>query len=142
MHLFRELDNWDVSIKHFKDLGDKGFADHMRTKLARESSLTIAEAVQVKQVADQWIKSEQDRAIASHERYLSEPKAFFAVGRDPVRQREHWATVDQAIAQLVAALGSREFSKLDLYTRHMDDRGKASMEAARQHSLAEQKAKQ
>lgn len=40
-------------------------------------------------------------------------------------RKEHTNLMDQAIANLVAVLGSRSFSRLDLYTRHMDDRFKA-----------------
>jgi len=128
---FRVLIGWDEAAKTSLSAGgDAEMAEAWRTRLQKYSGLTAEEAEQVKQVARKYLADRQSfeqkaAAIASQyrathpyeQRKLNDPvPPEFA----PLRQ-ESLDLVHHAIAELVTALGSRSFSRLDLYTIHMDD---------------------
>jgi hypothetical protein len=139
--LFAGLKGYEETAKKLDDEGNSGWAEHYRTKLERESGLTATEAEQVKQIALQYFQDlvtngEKSRAI--QERIMAESPHSWrqAIFSDPEyaalhEQKEN--QMNQAIAKLVSILGSRSFTKLDFYTRHMDDQ----MKAAHARKLAE-----
>jgi len=135
MYFFEMLRSWDTLAKRAENSGDSGWAEYYRTKLAKESGLTEEQADQVKKIVYQHLQDEQasgQRVEETNKKsgaYLHRPdpghgqKLVITPEQAALRQ-EHWDLVNKAIAQLVSTLGSRPFSKLDLYTRHMDDRMK------------------
>jgi hypothetical protein len=137
MYFFDMLRSWDASAKDYEKAGNQGWAEHWRTKLARESGLTEEQEDQVKQIASQYRQDEQAWQLKTDEEGRKFRATFFTMPRPNPNQKfvitpeqaalrqEHWDLVNKAIAQLVSTLGSRSFSRLDLYTRHMDDRMKA-----------------
>jgi len=143
---FGELRGWDKIAKCYEDKGDAGWADHFRTKLERESGLTSSEAAEVKRIVFQYFQDDQNaenqmseirsRAIADY------PNSWKSViYSDPeyiALHKQKSNLLNQTIAQLVSTLGSRPFTKLDLYTRHYKDRMKAAQEPRKAEGVTPQ----
>jgi hypothetical protein len=133
---FMELRAWDEIAKCYSDKGDAGWADHMRSKLERESGLTASEADQVKQIMYQYfqdLETNDQKSRAIQERMMAESpdswrQAIFSDPEYAALHEQHENLTNQAVAQLVSTLGSRPFTKLDLYTRHYKDRMKAAQD--------------
>jgi hypothetical protein len=101
--------------------------------LERESAITPEEAANVRQIVTQYFKDEEARSARVQEirsqAIASGGDSCQAVFSDPdymALHKQQWGLIDQSIAQLVSALGARSFSRLDLYTRHMNDRSNAT----------------
>jgi hypothetical protein len=120
----------------------------MLSKLERESGLTSSEAEEVKKIVFQYIQDDQDDGKRLEEirnnAIADSPNSWKSViYSDPeyvALHKQKSNLLNQAIAQLVSTLGSRPFTKLDLYTRHYKDRMKAAQ--ARKQAESSQGEKQ
>jgi hypothetical protein len=137
LYFFGQLRAWNEVAKKEEDAGNTGWAEHWRTRLEKRSGLTAAEADQVKKIAFQYFqddKSLRQRSMDADIQSGSPKLRHHNIGEKLVispeasaLMKEHYDLVNKAIAQLVTDLGSRSFSKLDLFTRHMDDQMKANL---------------
>jgi hypothetical protein len=107
---FNQVYTWDLFAKQADKSGDAGWAEHWRTRLQKMSGLTAVQADAVTKVALKWQADVSTGAITPN-------------GRDE--------SVNRCIAELVATLGSRPFSRLDQFTRHMNDQSNSRNEKGR-----------
>ena len=141
---FRELRAWDDNADNLDASGNSDRSEFSRTRLEKESGLTSSDAADVKRIVFQYIQDDQDerkimdgirnRAIAA---YPNSWKSI--VYSDPEYVNLHKLQsklLDRAIAQLASTLGSKRFTKLDVYTRHYNDRTPAAQ--ARKHTESSQ----
>jgi hypothetical protein len=131
---FRELRAWDENADHLDAPENSDSSEFSLPRLEKESGLTSSEAAWVRRIVFQYIQDDQDdarimtgirnRAIAD---YPNSWKSI--VYSDPEYVNLHKLQsklLTRAIAQLASILGSKRFTKLDSYTRHYEDRTKAS----------------
>jgi len=138
---FMVVRGWDDAAKSTDATGgDHGMAEAWRTRLKKQSGLTSSEADEVKKIAYQYLEDDaawaQRFVEAGYQARTDHPNAMpgsYPTPEIDALRREHIDLVNKAIANLVTTLGSRSFSRLDLFTRHMDDWLKNSV--ARQNSV-------
>jgi hypothetical protein len=135
---FRVLIGWDEAAKTSLSAGgDAEMAEAWRTRLQKYSGLTAEESEQVKQVARKYLADRQsfdDKAAAMGSAYrAAHPHEIPNINAIPPEldalRQERLDVVRRAEAELLTALGSRSFSRLDLYTIHMDDWSKNNNKA-------------
>jgi hypothetical protein len=136
----------DEAARSMQASGNLEMAQHVGSLLQVKSGLTEEESSRVKEIA-----AEYKRAVdASNE--MGRQLERGDVGKptrptDPVQaaalnasyaalQLKNAKDINDAIARLVAALGSRSFSRLDLYTRHYTDEYRAQTERSKANKLA------
>jgi hypothetical protein len=127
--LFTAIRGWDWVAKSMDEKGeDHGMAEAWRTRLEKQSGLTASESEEVKKIAYQWLKDDAEfgqrfveagnRAHAAHP---NEAAGGYPTPEIDAMRQESIDIANKAIIDLLRVLGSRSFSKLDLFTRHMDD---------------------
>lgn len=122
--LFSQLEAQERLAKSYEDAGDASNAVSWRADFARKSGLTPEEAEIVKRIGVQFRK---DRETLSANYYA----AIAAAHAQHIKPQDSPDFVDvkqkrdtlfpKTMADLLTALGSKSFTRLDGYTRHMHD---------------------
>lgn len=125
--LFAHLEAQERLARYFDAQGNAAEAASWRADFARKSGLTPEEAETVKKIAAQFRKDQvsvnavcQADMKAAREAWLRERGTGARFPEVPSCEQLH-NLLPQATADLLTALGSRSFSRLDEYTRHMHD---------------------
>jgi len=134
----RERYHFFLLFFHHHEEGEKALRAEGRTELAEayrtllqdKSGLTEAEAIKVKQIAAEYaadVDALNQKGFELSGKYNPHrpPEA-----KSRALNQEDVDIVNKAITRLVDSLGSRSFSRLDLYTRHYMDAAKGQTDAA------------
>jgi hypothetical protein len=128
--LFADLEGLERLAQSYETAGDTANAASWRADFARKSGLTPEEAETVKKIAAQYRKDfvdlnescRADQLIAR--RNYGGDRAAKSKFLEASTCQQLWNLLPKAIADLLTALGSRSFTRLDGYTRHMNDNAK------------------
>jgi hypothetical protein len=126
VRLFGQQEGFELLAKSYEAKGDTAAAASWRAEFARRSGLTPEEAEKVKRIATQYTQDflglNADcthallTALAAHVKVQhSDPKSI------PVSCQRFDVLFPKVMADLLAALGSESFTRLDSYTRHRLD---------------------
>jgi hypothetical protein len=128
---FGQVLEWDSASKQAAAKGDTVMAEGFQTYLQRKSGLTAEEAACVLHIALQWAQDEQAAAKNAREVIAAvraaNPGVHMTGMNSPeirVAGHQRWVVSEYAVNQLVTALGSKSFSKLDFFVDHVDDHAK------------------
>jgi len=128
--LFGDLEGIERLAQSYETAGDSSNAASWRADFARKSGLTPEEAEIVKKIAAQYRKDFVDLNESCRADQLTARRTY---GGDPDARRKFlegstcqqlYNLIPKAMADLLTALGSRSFTRLDGYTRHMHDNAK------------------
>lgn len=122
--LFSQLEAQERLAKSYEDAGDAPNAASWRADFARKSGLTPEEAGIVKKIALNYRK--ESAAL------MEQRAALINLGTNPSQltanrlqasaiQKQILDLFAKAMSDLLVALGSESFTRLDAYTRHMHD---------------------
>jgi len=131
--LFSRLEADEKSAQRYDSAGDAATAAAWRGHFAKQSGLRPEEADAIKKIAQDYLRERDVRtkrymdarsaALASHEQKhpsrINTPE--IADAEDSLK-----ALFPTVIANLLSALGSRSFSRLDSYTIHMHENARVS----------------
>ena len=130
--LFGDLEGIERLAQSYETAGDSSNAASWRADFARKSGLTPEEAEIVKKIAAKYRKdfvdlNESCRAdqLTARRTYAGDPDARRKFLEGSTCQ-QLYNLIPKAMADLLTALGSRSFTRLDGYTRHMNDNAKVS----------------
>ena len=130
--LFAHLEGHERLAQSYEAAGDSANAASWRADFARKSGLTPEEAEIVKKIAAKYRKdfvdlNESCRAdqLTARRTYAGDPDARRKFLEGSTCQ-QLYNLIPKAMADLLTALGSRSFTRLDGYTRHMNDNAKVS----------------
>jgi nucleoid-associated protein YejK len=128
--LFADLEAYEKLAQRLDAAGDTVNAASWRADFARKSGLTPEEAEIVKKIGVQYRKDQVDLGESCRADQLT-ARHTYGQDRDARRKFLEGSTCQQlynlipkAMADLLTALGSRSFTRLDGYTRHMNDNAK------------------
>jgi hypothetical protein len=128
--LFGSLEADENLAQRLDATGDSANAASWRADFARKSGLTPEEAEIVKKIGAQyqkdfWALNASCRAdqLTARRTYGADREAKAKFLKDSTCQ-QLYNLIPKAMADLLTALGSRSFTRLDGYTRHMFDNAK------------------
>lgn len=136
----------DEAARSLQASGNLEMARHDGSLLQVKSGLSEEEANKVKEVAAEYqlavdASNEMGRQleggdVAKSTRPTDPAQAAALNAGFAALQLKQAKDINDAIARLVAALGSRSFSRLDLYTRHYTDEYRAQTDRSKANKLA------
>ena len=131
---FQKLRAWDENANNSGASANSDSPEISRTRFEKESGLTPSEAADVKRIVSQYMEDDQNQEkmmAGIRNRVIADyPNSWKTVlNSDPeyvnlLKLRAK--LLSRAIAELSSDLGPNRFPKLDQYTRHYDNKSKAS----------------